>query len=296
MEELSIDGRVYSVEVHRQHAQHMDIPRLVVVAYQPNELARRILRACVRAIQTYTPQPHVLWVIDNNSPLESVEWLLQWPGLCLALNRTEPLPPEGRRGLTQLAARLRGNLRQSHWGSYANAVGLELAVRLVNPTSRYLMTLHMDTMPCHSGWLSFLLSKLEGNTAAAGVRMDRSRTPEGVLHVLGCLVDFQVFGSLCLSFWPQLPQFDVGDRTTVELRKAGYGVFACENTLWEPSLVERIPEGSPLRHLQVDRAFDDRGNVVFLHLGRGIRKSRRLQQTGTPVERWLDFGERLLPA
>ena len=104
------------------------------------------------------------------------------------------------------------------------------------------MTLHMDTMPCRTGWLSFLQSELGDGIGAAGVRMDRARTPEGVLHVLGCLVDFQLFRRLKLDFLPQLPQYDVGDRVTRALREAGYGVFVSDLVVGEEILAGGFAE------------------------------------------------------
>ena len=282
---LRIDGRAYTVQVLQRVIQPKEAPRLVVVAYQPNTLTQGILRACLQAVQHFTPEPHELWVVDNNSPWSNVIWLLDCPGINLVLNRTEPLEQDDRGFLRRLV----GKRLQS--GSYANAIGLELGVRCIDPEAQCLMTLHMDIMPCHLGWLSFLRSKLNEGVRGAGVRMDKARTPEGVLHILGCLVDFQLFRSLELDFLPRLPQFDVGDRVTVGLREAGYQVFACSNTLWEPKLVETVPASSPLRKLRVDRSFDDNGNVIFLHLGRGVRKSSANQAAETTPEEWIRFAE-----
>jgi len=156
------------------------------------------------------------------------------------------------------------------------------------------MSLHMDALPCRAGWLSFLRSKLSDGIAAAGVRMDTTRTPDGVLHVLGYMVDFQLLKRLKLSFFPDLPQLDVGDNVTVKLREAGYKVFACLNTVWAPELVAKIPLSSPLRDLHVDRSFDDNGNVIFLHLGRGLRRSSGEHRKGTTAEAWIDFVDTVL--
>lgn len=282
---LLVDGRVYHVQVFLRAPAPVEAPRLVVVSYQPNDMAQEILRVCLRAIQRYTPEPHELWVVDNNSTWANVEWLLRWPDLNVVLNRTEPIP-SGERGIL---ARMRGKPNQQTWGSYANGVALDLAACLLDPQSRYLMTLHMDTMPCRAGWLTFLQSKLRDGVAAAGVRMDKARTPEGVPHVLGCLLDFQLFQQLHLDFLPQLPEYDVGDRATAALRETGRAMFACRNTLWDPLLVESIPPSSPLRHLNVDRAFDDDGDVIFLHLGRGVRKSSGEYSKGVTPEEWIRF-------
>ena len=284
---IPLDGRSYEVRLKRRVTRPLDAPRLVIVSYQPNKMAQEILRVCIQSIQSYTPEAHELWIVDNNSPWSNAEWLLRWPDVNVVLNRTEPVPPEQR----GIRAFLKGKKKQRNRGSYANAVALELATRFIDPQSKHLMTLHMDTMPCRIGWLSFLRSKLGDTIGAAGVRMDRIRTPDGVLHVLGYLVDFQLFRRLDLDFMPQLPLYDVGDRVTVTLREAGYGVFACRNTLWEPQLIEGIPPSSPVRHLNVDRAFDDSGNVIFLHLGRGIRKSSTTHDKGTTPEEWIWFAE-----
>ena len=285
---LKVDGRSYQAQLGRQIVQPASAPRLVIVAHQPNQEATALVQVCVRTIRHFTPQPHELWVVDNNSPVEQTSWLLDQPGINVILNQTEPIPLQGRR----FWQRWRRN--QSAWGSYANALALELAIRLIDPTALYLMSLHMDTMPCHSSWLAFLQSKLSNTVSAAGVRLDTVRTPEGVLHVLGCLVDFQRFRQLGLSYWPALPQFDVGDRITADLWAAGYEIFACRNTVWQPELAALIPDVSPLRHLPVDRAFDDDGNVIFLHLGRGVRKAVGDHRRGLSPADWVAFAEQHL--
>ena len=281
---VTVDGRVYTARVLRRVCAPPDAPRLVVVSYQPTGPARDVLDVCIQAVQRYTPEPHELWVVDNNSPANR-HWLLEQPGINVVLNQTEPLPLD-RRGLRRWFLP-KGS--QSDWGSYANAVALEIVAQLIEDDCEILMPMHMDVMPCRTGWLRFLRSKLDDRVRAAGVRMDRSRTPEGVLHVLGYLVDFQLFRRLGLDFFPDLPQFDVGDRVTVALRQAGYDVFACSNTLWQPELVETIPAGSPLRRLGVDRSFDDDGNVIFLHLGRGVRKSSGGHREGISTQDWIRF-------
>jgi hypothetical protein len=53
--------------------------------------------------------------------------------------------------------------------------------------------------------------------------------------------------------------------------------------------VDKIAPGSPLRNLQVDRALDDKGNPVFLHLGRGLVKATGELVRGVPVEKWIEF-------
>jgi hypothetical protein len=281
--ELVIDGREYDVEVTQKVSLSPAAPRLAVVSRQHNQMAINLVRVCIDAVRHFTAEPHELWVIDNNSPRANIQWLSEQPGINTALNRTEPLPEEARNN-DKVADDPDSQLT---WDSYANAIGLEIAAKLIDPQSNFLMSMHMDTMPCRTGWLSYLKSKINDKVRAAGVRMDRTRTPEGVLHVLGYVVDFQLFKKLQLDYLPDLPQLDVGDKVTVRLREEGYDVFACPNTLWDPALAEKIPASSPLRDFRVDRAFDDEGNVIFLHLGRGVRKSIGVHIRGTLADEWV---------
>lgn len=291
--DIHVDGRSYTVQITRKSERPPEAPRIVVISHLRNDTAVNLLRVCISSVAHHTPEPHELWVVDNNSPLEYVEWLAEWPEINLVMNRTEPVPPE----MIESDAAVAEAPMQQNWGSYANAVGLELAKRVIDPTSLYFMSMHMDAMPCKSHWLTFLSSKITSRdrdgsfdatpVAAAGVRMDRTRTPEGVLHVLGYIVDFQLFKTLDLNFFPALPALDVGDRVTIELRKAGYEVFACRNTLWNPELKTLIPDSSPWKNLHVDRSLDDDGNLIFAHLGRGLRRSSGVQSAGVSVEEFI---------
>ncbi len=280
---LWLDGRLYWLDVLRRVDRLANAPRLLIVSYLPNAQAFHILRVCLQAIQRFTPEPHEIWVLDNHSPRAQADRLLELRDVNIVFNHTEPRP-HGARLFPALS-------QQKNWGYYANAIALEIGTRLIDPNTQFLMTLHMDVMPCREGWLSFLRGKMNGRVRASGVRMDTARTPEGILHVLGYLVDFQLFKQLNLDFFPRLPQYDVGDRAIFSIRKAGYDIFACPNTLWNEKLIETLPPDSPFRSLHVDRSFDDAGNVIFLHLGRGVRKSSSEVVKGTTTEEWINFAD-----
>jgi hypothetical protein len=292
---FAIDGRDYAVDWARKVHAPDAAPRLVVVSYLPNATARRILQTCLASIQRMTATPHELWVVDNHSPAAQLSGLLELPGVNVALSRTLPLPPERRAPWQRLLQQARGQ-DQTAWGSYANAIGLEIARRVIDPSSRYLMTLHMDTVACAPHWLDYLLGKLDDRVAAAGVRMERGRVPAGVLHVLGLLMDYAVVQRLGLDFFPDLPAYDVGDRITVGLRAAGYAVFACANTFTDPAVAAALPHDSPYAALTVDRSLDDTGQVIFMHLGRGLPKSANRQGRGVSAAAWVEFAQTYLMA
>ncbi|MDQ1239426.1 MAG: hypothetical protein QG577_1612 [Thermodesulfobacteriota bacterium] len=290
---MEIQGRAYAVQIRHAVRHPPETPRLVMVSHVVNETAAAILHTSVRAIRHFTRGPHELWIVDNNSPMDFISPFLDLPDVNFVLNRTEPLPPGVDHG-SQTPS-------QQEWGSYANAIALELAVRLVDPATCFFMSMHMDSLPCSDSWLDFLISHLtdpkvhgtsaKKSVAAAGVRMDTTRRPDGVLHVLGYVVDFQIFQRLGLTFFPDLPAFDVGDKVTVGLRLAGFDVFSCRNTLWEPELEKLIDPRSPYRNLKVDRSLDNNNNVIFAHLGRGVRKAAGAHSKGPTVEEWVAAAE-----
>jgi hypothetical protein len=266
--ELFLDGQAYDIYRRQPVSESPSAPRLAVISYVPTHHTATILNLCIRTIKKFTDIPYELWVVDNNSPVKNIDWLIEEEGINLVLNRTAP--------------------REA--GSYANAIGLEIAAAMMPPDTKYFMTLHQDVAPCKKGWLPYLLSKMNGDVKAAGVRMDRTRVKEGILHVLGYLIDFQIFKELKLDFYPKLPGHDVGDMAMVKLREAGYQLFAAPNTLWDKTLIERIPDDSPFKTLNVDRSFDDNGDVFFLHLGRGVEKAKEDREDGgEDVRRWEEF-------
>lgn len=272
--EITVDGRNYHISVLRKYTLPSDVPRLAIVSYQPNLTARELLKVCIRSIQKYTYEPHEIWVVDNCSPDEYAKWLLEYPNVNVVFNYDKYIEK----------------------GSYDNGVALEIAKNVIDPESKYLMTLHMDTMVCKEGWLTYLLSKFTKDVRAVGVRMDKVRTPEGILHILGAMFDFQLIRDLKLSFMPRLPDYDVGDLVTVGLINADYKVFACKNTLTDPDLIQKIPPTSIFRNLFCDRAFNDKGEVFFLHLGRGIGKSTGgyKDKGKTTPQQWIRFANNVV--
>lgn len=290
IESLVIDDSVYQIEKVQKVTLTPEAPRLLVVSYLPNKLAVEILKACLNTIQNITRTPHEVWVIDNNSPADHSKFLRDRKDVNVVFNYTTPSPENKYTLLKKGWALLKRGGKAGKFGSYANGVALEIGARCIDPKTKFLMSLHMDTMPVHPDWLQFLCGKIDHQTKAAGVRLDDKRVKEGILHVLGYLFDFSLYKKLGLTFLPDLPELDVGDQLIVDLKKAGYTIFACRNTLWQPELADLIPASSPLRAMQVDRSFDDDGRVIFLHLGRGVVKSTA--GSSDLINRWLEIARR----
>jgi hypothetical protein len=279
-----LNSKTYHLHVYRNQVLPAEHPRLIIPTFLPNRTALEMLVICLQSIQNFTQFPHEVWISDNNSPSQYSAWLTEQPGINIILNKTTPIPPN-KHQIWNLFSRK----KQYRWGSYANAVGLEIALQFIPQETKNILTLHMDTLACHHNWLSFLTSKLGERVKAAGFRLERHRNPEGVLHVLGCLFDYQLFKELNLDFFPQLPQIDVGDKITLAFRKAGYQIYACADKQEQIDSIKRMP--SYFQNVNVDRFLDDQDNLIFLHLGRGVRKSIGKHLSGISSTDWIKMAK-----
>ncbi|MEM6885408.1 MAG: hypothetical protein AAF571_10280 [Verrucomicrobiota bacterium] len=299
MSRMEIDGKAYEVEVLRRKTSAPEVPRLLIVSFLPRLESLDVLSVCLDGIQQFTPEEHEVWVIDNHSPEEFSNKLREREDINIVFNRTTPKPgskePESwwRRVFCRQDKKSASD-EQMEFASYANAVGLELGLQAIPEEVHYVMTMHMDTMPCRSNWLAHLKSKLNDQVKLSGVRLDKARVSDGVIHVLGMLIDYRAFRSLDLDFFPDLPDYDVGDRVTVEFRKHGYQVVHCPNSLRDPDALSRLDADSIFHEYIVDRSVDDEGEVVFLHMGRGVRKSVGRKEKGLTIPEWVEFSKKLL--
>lgn len=279
-----LDGKTYTIHVYRKKILPSENPRIIIPTYLPNRTALEMLVICLQSIKNFTHFPHEVWITDNNSPSKYSAWLTNQPDINVLLNKTTPTPPK-KNQIWNLFSRE----KQSLWGSYANAVGLEIALQFIAQDTKNILALHMDTLACHPNWLSFLLSKLGESVKAAGFRLERHRNPEGVLHILGCLFDYQLFKELNLDFFPQLPQIDVGDKISLAFRQAGYQIFACADKQEQINSINRMP--AFYQNVKVDRFLDDQDNLIFLHLGRGVRKSIGKHNSGVTPTDWIKMAK-----
>ena len=202
---LFIDKQNYEVFLKEKVKKPIESPRIALVIYQPNELAKKIAELCIRSIKKFTVSDYELWLIEDYSPEKNIKWLNSIDDVNIAYIRT---PSRLERG------------------SYSNAISLEAAARLISPNSNYLMSLHSDTVFCRYGWLDYLMSKFDSKTGAVGFHLSKTRTPKGVLHVCGYIMNFQLFKKYNLNFFARYPELDISDKVSYELREKGYKIFA----------------------------------------------------------------------
>ena len=260
----TINGATYDVEViDRSTAQDADTVAIVMPCHEAFELTRTSLEA----IRRFTDIPYEVWIVDNASSRATVDRLRAETDANLLLNRTAPWKRGG------LLARFTPWYRRPGGGSIANGTALELAATVVK--RRWMWVMHNDALPCKRGWLSFFLSKLSDRVRGAGAHHDPIRVH--AMHQSGFLFDFSLFRSLNMNFLPHIPEYDAGDLVTIRLREAGYDVFIAENSTNRPELRRRLAEDHWLKHIPGDIAFDDAGEIVYVHVGRGTLRYSRPQ-------------------
>lgn len=266
---FTFDSIDYNVFYKRNVVSDFNAPRILVVSYQPNYQASQITKMAIETIRKFTDSDYELWVIDNCSPQKNISWMQEYKDINLVLIRTEP----------------------KEKGSYANGLALEVASKLIDRESKYVVTFHLDVAVTRYGWLKFMLSKLDENVRASGFRLNKERVKEGVLHVCGYLIDFQLFKRLNLSFMPELPSFDIGDKVIYEFLRNGYKIYPIKNTFDDESLIKIIPDTMKAKNLNVTRAFNDENDIVYMHLGRGILKSQGKYDNPkrTNASQWVDY-------
>jgi hypothetical protein len=277
--DVGIDGRTYRTSVMRASRAGPAETALVIASHN----ARELTRVALESIRAYAVGDHEIWVVDNASDDGTVDLLTRQEDVNVILNRTP--------AWTSRSPLRRWKLRRGN-ASYSNAIALELAARHVR--SRYMFVMHNDVLVCDPNWLPFTLSRIDDQVR--GVAMSTDRTRVHAMHASGFLFDFSLFGPLRMSFLPDLPAYDVGDGITLALRRAGFATYSCANTFDRPETIERIPPSDPLRAMYCDRAFDDRGHVIFAHLGRGtVKTAGEYTRSGkTYPPEWVRYAETVL--
>jgi hypothetical protein len=249
---------------------------LVVSSFQPNENSSKLLRIAINSMIKFKPEYADIWIIDVGSP--DSDFMVtpeEYPTVNFIITSYIPRSWDGfswkRKFLNRLLFK---SMPRS--GSHANAWTLDFAIRSFNDiqyTPKYFMTLQMDIMVTHEKTIHNILALFNEKTAAVGVLKQKnlSKTHD-ILHSLGCMWNYKIYNDLSLSMETDLPDFDVGELAIIKAVNKGYHINNLKCSYSNPEIVDSFSD--QYKNLPgVDRTIDKDGNVVFMHLGRGIPKS-----------------------
>lgn len=182
------------------------------------------------------------------------------------------------------------SIKLGHWDSLLNAIGVDIGSRFV--WTDFGFVCHNDVLACRRGWLRHLEERMEGNVRGAAFLRDNGRI--NAMHVSGYLYDARLYDRSVADWYPVSGGWDVGDHYTQFLRDGGHDYHVCPCTHNDSSLATQSdPTLAWQSQIRADRCLDESGNVLYMHMGRGSRKSiGEYSQPGkTTHDEWVEFGK-----
>ena len=159
--------------------------------------------------------------------------------------------------------------------SIMNAYGLHVGYESIKTTTEYVFVCHSDVMFINKNWFSFLKENSIANEFAIAGFRNYNREIE-YAHVCGYMFKTKYFSKANIDFFPVYNKdrsicLDVGDKLSDICRDKKLKIFLTKNTFNKNVDIEKI---DPLfQNYSFDVSVDDKNNAIFLHLGRGARKS-----------------------
>ena len=176
--------------------------------------------------------------------------------------------------------------------SDANAIGVEVGLK--HSSSDYVFISHCDTFVTSKTFLPSLIKKTQEGNELVGTVLDPCRIE--AVHQSGMLVKSEIAKSVNLYPVRNHTEMthDVCDLITEKCRDNDIKHMCFNNTFNTPSLIDDLSE--PFKSFHVDRCLDENGEVMFMHLGRGIPK--QFNQYNKPnrvyFPQWVKFCESYL--
>lgn len=179
--------------------------------------------------------------------------------------------------------------------SHSNAYALEVGKSFCK--APYIFVCHNDVIAFKENWLTYLHNKMKDYKLAAFLR-DNIRI--NAAHVSGFMFDRKFFENKNVGFWPaSKPTRDVGDEYSYYMQQNNLPYFVCPCTHNDPSLDKQVFKNNPvLNGISGDKCLDDKGNVLYIHVGRGTVKmlGHYNKKNKTSYKEWIKFAERYLNA
>jgi molybdopterin-guanine dinucleotide biosynthesis protein A len=184
------------------------------------------------------------------------------------------------------------NNKEAKSGSEANASAIEVGLR--HSKHNLVFTAHCDVCVTSGDFYDTIFKKYDEGNVAVGVLSDKHPQRIKALHILGVLSSKELMQKI--DMYPKynngVQVMDVGDRITKYCRDNNLSYCRLPNTYNDESL--EVP--CPYDDFGVVRCLSDDGKVVYMHLGRGIAKSKGSYRKKNRVylKEWVTFCNRLL--
>ena len=267
----------FTVETFLKDDINTDAISIAMVTHLSPEMTKN----AIASFRKYSKLPIEIYLVDNFSHEDVVDELKKIEDINLILNRGEFK-----------------SILNGYPDSVLNGVGVDIAARFVK--TKYMFVCHNDVLAYREGWLEYLVSKMSEKVKGAAFLKDNSRI--NAMHVSGYMIDMDIYTQENRNWYPSFDKdnnmmWDVGDHCTKFLRDGDYEMFVCPNTHNDPALLEGLSD-SLIDEYEIfaDKAIDDNGKIIYLHLGRGITKfAGTYNKPGrTGYQRWIEFGHQVI--
>ncbi len=276
----------------------MNDTAIIIASYQPNKVSSELLRIALSSIEKINLDDISVWIIDVGSPKK--DYLVksnEFNKFNFIYVDYSPITWEQTPLLTRIIKTIFLQ-KAPRAGSYANAWSLEFALSYfekINYFPNFFMSLQSDIIFTNYYSITELREKIKKNKniIAGGYRVQKNLGKNyDVVHSLACMWNLELFKKLKLNFYPDLPNYDIGEKAIAIASNKGHEILGYRNLRIQKLLSTEIIDDKYLSLGDgVDVCVNNNLDVVFLHLGRGIEKSRNTKfnsQKFSPID-WINW-------
>ena len=274
---------------------------LVFASYQPNKVSSDLLRIALKSLEKINLDNISVWIIDVGSPkahyLVSSDEFKKFNFIYV-----DYTPRSWEQ--TPLVVKILKSIflnKAPRAGSNANAWSLEFAISYFNKINykpQFFMTLQTDVIFTEFNSIKDLREEMlnDKKIIAAGFRGQFNLGKKyQIIHPLGCMWNFDLFNKLNLNLYPDLPDYDIGEKAIALSVNQGYKILSYRNLRTNKPLNYKIEDKKYLGLGDgVDICVNNKFEIVFLHLGRGIEKSNNSDSISKKFSArdWISWYER----
>jgi len=183
------------------------------------------------------------------------------------------------------------NNKTEYTGSEANAEAIRVGLDYVDSEAVFLV--HCDTCVTSSLFFDNMMQKYRQGNKLIGVQLDSHPDRIKAFHVSCIMVETEL--SKSVNYMPQYINgkqiLDVGDELTQYCRKNHVDHFCFDNTYNK----ENSGIDGKYGCFSVARCYVG-SNVIFMHLGRGIEKTRKtyMNKNKINIDQWVNFCNKII--
>ena len=154
-------------------------------------------------------------------------------------------------------------------GSEANAEAIIVGLKSV--ADEMVFMFHCDVCVTSDVFFELMIKKHEEGNVMVGTLFDKNIDRINAIHISGLLVETKIAKSVNYMPCRKSDKYmDVGDELTEYCRLKNLRHFCFENTYNDRA----CSSSNKYDNFNVDKCLDDNGDVMFMHLGRGIPKTQ----------------------